>query len=133
MSKKFVVALIGIGAAIGALVGMPFLEEGGTCGSPGCSIQSAVAPFVSAVLLGVVVSLLLGQRLTRANGGSASRSLGGWASQAGLLPRVDTGSGYEPAQREPARRPDSGDDGRASRRPQLGSRGRPTPQPRRQG
>ncbi len=65
MSKRTAIATGLAGAAIGALAGLPYLFRAGECSVLGaqsvqCTMNSALAPFLSAIAVGFVIAMVIG-------------------------------------------------------------------------
>lgn len=64
MSKRWASAAGVLGMVAGAAAGSPYLSNAGSCAAPGdpslgCTMNSAVAPFISAISIGFVVGIAL--------------------------------------------------------------------------
>lgn len=159
MSKGIFFLLVAIGGLVGALVGSPFLDTGGAscAGEPGCSVQAAIAPFLSTVALGMAAAVMIGGKwlrrgaaqqergtaesararsARRTDGNRLSAVLGRFASSLGSGTggwAIHDGLVPGPDRRTPHPKPERvlPEYPRYRSGPALGSRGKPTPKPRR--
>ncbi len=140
MSKRWAGVAGLAGVVAGAGFGLPYLSNAGNCAPPGtpelsCTLNTALAPFVGAIVVGLVaaitiahVVLALVRRLAAPSPPSQPAPLAAEARD----PSLQIAS-WGMAPRSGPRVVDAIDrDGPAPRRPDyaLGSRGRPRPRPR---